>query len=88
MQRITPKLSRKIKKEENLQWLNSRLCNVYSENVSQKCSLYCLDHNKKAIEILFKDNETKNVIEILNKPVKFMLEAFIKNKNIPRETFL
>ena len=83
LQRITPKLSRKIKKEENLKWLKSRLCNVYSENVSQKCSLYGQDHNKKEIEKLFKENEAKNVIEILNKTVKFMLEAFIKNINIP-----
>ena len=83
LQRITPKLSRKIKKVENLRWLQTKLCNIYSENVSQKCTLYGQDHNKKEIEKLFKDNQAKNVIEILNKPVKFMLEAFSKNTNIP-----
>ena len=83
LQRITPKLSRKIKKVENLRWLETKLCNIYSENVSQKCTLYGQDHNKKEIEKLFKDNQAKNVIEILNKPVKFMLEAFSKNTNIP-----
>ena len=82
LQRIDPKFSRIIKKDENLKWLKSRLYHVYSENVSEKCSLYGPDHNKKEIEKIFKENKAKNVIDILNKPVKHMFEAFIKNIKI------
>ena len=46
LQRITPKLSRKIKKEDNLTWLNTKLHQVYSENISEKCSLYEPEYNK------------------------------------------
>ena len=83
LQRISPKISRKIKKEANLKWLKLKLYNVFSENVSEKCSLYAPEHNKKEIERLFKENEAKNVIDILNKPVKLMFEAFVNNINIP-----
>ena len=83
LQRITPKISRKIKKDENLKWLKLKLYNVFSENVSDKCSLYELDHNKKEIEKLIKENEAKSVIDILNKPVKYMFEAYIKDMKIP-----
>ena len=83
LQRITPKLSRKIKKDDNLSWLNSKLYQVYSENLSEKCSLYDPEYNKKKIKKLYEENKAKNVIDILNKPVKEIFKAFILNTKIP-----
>ena len=80
LQRISPKLSKKIKKEDNLKWLNSKLYKVFSEKVSVKCSLYDPDYNKKEIQKLYKENEAKNFINILERSVKEMLNAFIQNK--------
>ena len=80
LQRISPKLTKKIKKEDNLKWLNSKLYIMFSEKVSVKCSLYESDYNKKEIQKLFRENEAKNVINILNRSVKEMLNAFIQNK--------
>ena len=80
LQRISPKLSKKIKKEDNLKWLNSKLYKVFSEKVSVKCSLYDPDYNKKEIQKLYKENEAKNIINILERSVKEMLNAFIQNK--------
>ena len=57
LQRIDPKFSRIIKKDENLKWLKSRLYHVYSENVSEKCSLYEPDHNKKIIDLLLSEKK-------------------------------
>ena len=83
LQRIEPKSSRKIKKDENLKWLKTQLYLVFSENVSVKCSLYKPEHNKNQIEKIYRNNEAKNVIDILNKPIKEMFDAFILNKSIP-----
>lgn len=80
LQRISPKLSRKIKKDDNLKWLKSKLFQVFSEDVSKKCSLYKSDYNEKRIINLYRENEAKNVINILNKSVKEMLESFIQKK--------
>ena len=82
LQRITPKLSRKIKKVDNLSWLNSKLYQVYSENLSEKCSLYDPEYNKKKIKKLYEENKAKNVIDILNKTVKEIFEAFTLNTKI------
>ena len=79
LQRITPRVSRKIKRDENLKWLKSKLYQVYSENVSIKCSLYEPDYNKKQIEKLFREDKAKNVIDILNKPIKEMFLKFCNN---------
>ena len=83
LQRISPKISRKIKKEDNLKWLEMNLKQVFSQNVSEKCSLYPTDYNKNNISKLYEENEAKDVINILNKPVKEMLGYFINNIEIP-----
>ena len=44
--------------------------------MSGKCSLYDLDYNKRGILNLFRKNEAKNVINILNRSVREMLEDF------------
>ena len=67
IQRINPKVSRIIKRDDNLKWLKSKLYEIYSEKVSVKCSLHKPDHNKKEIQKLLKKNKAKDVINILNK---------------------
>ena len=80
LQRISPELSRKITKDDNIKWLNTKLWQIFSENVSKKCSNYDLDYNVKGIIKLYRENKAKNVINILNSPVREMIEAFIQNK--------
>jgi hypothetical protein len=82
IQRINPKVSRIIKRDDNLKWLKSKLYEIYSEKVSTKCSLHKPDHNKKEIEKLLKKNKAKDVISILNKSVKEMFYIFCNNIKI------
>ena len=82
IQRINPKVSRIIKRDDNLKWLKSKLYEIYSEKVSTKCSLHKPDHNKKEIEKLLKKNKAKDVINILNKSVKEMFYIFCNNIKI------
>ena len=82
IQRINPKVSRIIKRDDNLKWLKSKLYEIYSEKVSVKCSLHKPDHNKKEIQKLLKKNKAKDVINILNKSVKEMFYIFCNNIKI------
>ena len=82
IQRITPKLSRKIKKKDNLEWLKKKLYQVFSENVSDKCTLYNREHNKHEINKIFKENKAIDVINILNKSIGEMLYKFANNIRI------
>ena len=82
IQRINPKVSRIIKRDDNLKWLKSKLYEIYSEKVSAKCSLHKPDHNKKEIQKLLKKNKAKDVISILNKSVKEMFYIFCNNIKI------
>ena len=83
LQRITPKVSRKIKRDENLRWLRSKIYQVFSEKVSVKCTLYDSNYNKNNIQKLYEENKAKDVIAILNKSVKEVFNDFISNKNSP-----
>ena len=82
IQRISPKLSRKIKKKDNLEWLKKKLYQVFSENVSDKCTLYNREHNKHEIDRIFKENKAIDVINILNKSIGDMLYKFANNIRI------
>ena len=56
LKKINPKISRKIKKEENLKWFETKIFEIFSENVSSKYSAYFSDLNRKKIERLIKKN--------------------------------
>ena len=82
MKRISPKVSRRIKKEENLKWFESKIFEIFSEKVSLKYSLNNPDLNKKKINKLILLNEAKNVINILNTNVEELYDKYINNEKI------
>lgn len=79
IQRISPEESRKIRKSENLNFLETTLKKIFSSKLSKKCSLYDPDYNKKQIEELYEQNDAKEVIKILNKTVGEMFDNYCKN---------
>ena len=85
LQRIDSKMVKQIKKERNIEWFDTKLYEIFSQNVSEKCSQYKEDYNKKQIKLLFDKNEVTDVIQILNMQVREMYENFIRNKK--REGF-
>ena len=82
MKRISPKVSRRIKKEDNLKWFDSKIFEIFSEKVSLKYSVNNLDFNKKKINKLIGLNEAKNVINILNTNVEELYDKYINNEKI------
>ena len=82
LKKINPKVSRKIKKEENLKWFKSKINEIFSENVSLRYSLYSPNSNKKKIERLISVNEAKNVIDILNTDIETFYDKYINDEKI------
>ena len=72
IRRILPTESRKIKKEENIKFFNSKLKEIYSTPISTKYSKYGSDYNIRKIDELYKENKAKNVINILEKQISEM----------------
>ena len=85
IQRISPSESRKIKKEDNLKWFSMKLKDVFSVDLSTKCSKYDRSYNKNQIEILYQKGEATKVIDILEKKVKDMYKIY--SNDIPIEGF-
>ena len=86
IKRIAPTMSTRIKKENNLKWFDSKLKDIFSDNISSKYSKYSGDYNKKQIEQIYKENDATNVIKILDKKVRDMYNIY--SKDIKLEGFL
>ena len=82
VKKINPQVSRKIRKEDNLKWFESKIFEIFSENISKRYSAYIPDLNKKKISRLMKLNEATNVIDILNTNIEVLFNKYTNNKKI------
>ena len=82
IKKINPKISSEIKKEENLKWFESKIYQIFSENISKRYSSYNPDLNKKKIERLIKLNEATNAINILNTNIETIFNKYVNNEKI------
>ena len=83
IQKISPDLGKKIIREENLKFLEMKLKDVFSENVSSKCKLYKPYYNRIEINKLYEKNKDKEVIFILNKTIREMINYYLGNYQLP-----
>lgn len=61
----------------NLNWLNKKLKEVYSENVSYIADKKKKCNNKEMIELIYKEQSETEVIQILNKTVREAMNDYI-----------
>ena len=67
LKKISPKCYGQIKKIDNIKWFNSKIYEVFSENLSLRYSSHSLDSNKKNIQRLLLSNESNTIIIKKNK---------------------
>ena len=73
LKKIDPKISRKIKKEENLKWFNSKINEILSTNISTRYFSRSPDSNKKKIDRIISLNKANKIIEILNSKINILI---------------
>ena len=78
LQRISSFNSKSISKKDNIKWFNSKIKNVFSENL-KKFICFDLDYNKKLINKIIEEGKEKQTIYILNKTIKEMWLAYIND---------
>ena len=79
LQKISPEESKKIKKDDNLRWFSSKLKDVFSANLSLKCSLYKPDYNKRQIDKLYQEGKIQSLIDIFEKTIREMYEIYVND---------
>ena len=70
---------KQISKTDNIDWLNSKVKNILSQNVSSKLTSCTRDFNVKIIKRIYEKNEEKKVIEILEKTIREMWQIYIND---------
>ena len=85
LQKISPNEHRKISKEKNIKWFKSKLKDIFSADLSKKCSLYSPDYNKEQINEVYKNPEATKVVNILEKNVSEIYSLY--SRDIETEGF-
>ena len=81
LKKISPKLSRTMKKTDNLKWFNSKLYEVFSDNLSLKYTSHNLDSNKRKIQNFISLNQSNRLNDILNTTVDVFYTKYITNES-------
>ena len=82
--KIKPNFTKVWTKKENQEYLIKTVKDVFSEQLSSKCTRYTINHTINQIQIIIEENEAKEVINILNKTIKDTYLIYIgKNNKIP-----
>ena len=87
LQKIKPNFTKIWRKKGNQEFLEKKLKDVFSEELSERCSTFNdkKDYNKEQIEKLYEKNKAKNVINILDKSLKEMYRIYIMENNGMKE---
>ena len=81
--KIKPNFTKVWTKKENQEYLKKKIKDIFAQSLSNKCKRYPKNYNITQIEMVIKNNEAKDIINILNKSVKDMYEIYIdENKKI------
>ena len=87
LQKIKPNFTKIWRKKGNQEFLEKKLKDVFSEELSERCSTFHdkKNYNKEQIEKLYEKNKAKNVINILDKSLKEMYRIYIMENNGMKE---
>ena len=80
LKKIEPKISKKIKKEDNLKWFETKIGEIFSENISERYSNSSKDLNKRKIKRILVLNKARNVINILNSNIELYYNKYTNNE--------
>ena len=65
-----------------MKWFETKIFEIFSENISKRYSVYTPDLNKKKISRLMKLNEATNIIDILNTKIEVLFDKYLNNEKI------
>ena len=82
LRKINPKLSRTIKRTDNIKWFNLKLYELFSDNLSTKYTTHNIDSNKQKIKNFISLNESNRLKDILNTTIDGLYSRYISNQSI------
>ena len=82
LKKIDPGICRKIKKEDNLKWFETKISDIFSESISERYSNSSKDLNKRKIKRVFKMKEDQNLINIFNSNIEFYYDKYRNDEKI------
>ena len=81
LKKINPKLSRTIKKNDNLKWFDLKVYEGFSDNLSVKYTSQNFNSNKRKIQNILSINESNKLKDILNNTIDTLQTRYITNQS-------
>ena len=82
LKKVNPRVLLKIKKEDNMKWFETKIYEIFSEEVSSRYSTYSPDLNKQKINNLYCIGNAKNVLKILNSNIETYYDKYINDEKV------
>ena len=79
IKKISFRITKSIKKQDNINWLNSTIKDYFSNIVSKRFFTYDNKYNQKVINKIYKKGKEKESITILDKTVKDFWQVYIND---------
>ena len=82
LKKVDPKFSCTIKRNDNLKWFNSKVFEIFSDNLSLKYSSQNLNSNKRKIQRILAINESNSLKDILNTTIDALYTRYVTNQSL------
>lgn len=79
LKKISSHKIKSISKKDNIKWLDSKIKDVFSQDLTTKIVTCKIDYNIKLIKGIINKGKDKKIIYILNKTVRNFWEVYINN---------
>ena len=87
IQKLSSLTIKLISKEDNINWLNSKLRYIFSQKISTKLVGLNSDYNKKLIEKIYGQNKMKNLIAFLEQNIGIVYKEYISEEVSQKDIF-
>ena len=82
LKKVDPKFSCTIKRNDNLKWFNSKVFEIFSDNLSLKYTSQKQSSNKKKIQNILSLKDSNRLKDILNTTIDALYTRYITNQSL------
>ena len=76
---ISSMQTKSISKRDNILWLNSKIKDIFNQNLTSKIITFDINYNKNLIKRIYEEQKEEKVINILDKTVKELWKIYIND---------
>ena len=78
---ISSMQTKSISKRDNILWLNSKIKDIFNQNLTSKIITFDINYNKNLIKRIYEEQKEEKIVGVLDKTVKELWKIYIIYSN-------